>query len=216
MLIKSVIFDFDGVLIESAGIKTGAFRRLVADLDETIREDFVQYHVKNSGISRFVKFRYLYEELLRKPYSERAGFELSERFSALVLDQVKAAPLVEGTKEFLLENRGRRLLFIASGTPERELVDTVFHKEISEYFVGMFGTPTTKPDIINSIKSRYRLKSDEIAFVGDGQSDLEAGQQTGVHFILRATSDNAHFTASARHIISNLKELGSILEGLES
>ena len=50
-MIKAIIFDFDGVLVESAEIKTKAFEMLFSDYPDTI-DDIVQYHKKNMGISR--------------------------------------------------------------------------------------------------------------------------------------------------------------------
>ena len=90
-MIRSIIFDFDGVLVESAEIKTEAFRKLFSAWPDKV-EQIVAYHVKNAGLSRYVKFRYAFEEILGMHFSEELIQELGGEFSQLVLEAVKKAP----------------------------------------------------------------------------------------------------------------------------
>ena len=64
MMIKALLFDFDGVILESADIKTAAYRALFKGEDSNKVEEFIDYHIQNAGISRFVKVRYFYEKIL--------------------------------------------------------------------------------------------------------------------------------------------------------
>ena len=45
-MIKAVIFDFDGVILESADIKTESFKDMVSDYPMEIAEQFVEYHMQ--------------------------------------------------------------------------------------------------------------------------------------------------------------------------
>jgi len=183
-MIKAIMFDFDGVLVESAEIKTDAFRGLFSkQLDKV--DEIVAYHERNMGISRYIKFQYIYENILNIPYYEDVGKELGARFSEIVLDKIKKAPLVNGAKEFLENNHQDYLLFIASGTPQDELDNIVSSKKLAKYFKGIFGSPMTKQKSIEMVKSKYNLKDDEIVFIGDAESDREAAFSTGIHFVLR-------------------------------
>ncbi|KFI34550.1 hypothetical protein HX99_01395 [Peptococcaceae bacterium SCADC1_2_3] len=47
-MIKAIIFDFDGVIIESAEIKTRAFELLFAGYPDKVKE-IIAYHKKNMG-----------------------------------------------------------------------------------------------------------------------------------------------------------------------
>ena len=72
---KAIIFDFDGVLIDSVNIKNKAFKEIVKNKNKTIKKKFIQYHYKNLGISRKVKFKYLLKNLLKKKkYKSRYKF----------------------------------------------------------------------------------------------------------------------------------------------
>lgn len=115
-MIRAAVFDFDGVVLESADIKTNAFRRLFDGNGAA-----VAYHLDHQGVSRYEKFRHVTTEVLGRAYTAEDERRMGERFSALVLDEVLACPFVPGARE-LLERRARELpLFVASGTPEDEL-----------------------------------------------------------------------------------------------
>ncbi len=68
-MIKAIVFDFDGVILESAQIKTETFADVVKDYPKEQADAFVAYHITHMGISRHVKFQYFIEEILKQPYS---------------------------------------------------------------------------------------------------------------------------------------------------
>ena len=105
-MIKAIIFDFDGVIIESSEIKTAAFRTLFATYPDRLTE-IIAHHQKNSGISRYKKFRYIYEEILGQALSVQKEAALGEEFSLIVLEKVLNAPYTAGAIEFLQRNKDR-------------------------------------------------------------------------------------------------------------
>ena len=64
-MLKAIFFDFDGVIVESAGIKTEAFRKLFSNYPDQV-DEIVDYHKANAGISRYDKFDYIYEKILKQ------------------------------------------------------------------------------------------------------------------------------------------------------
>ena len=207
-MIKAVIFDFDGVILESEDIKTEAFRELFRDHPDEI-DTIIDYHIRNSGISRYVKVRYVYEHILGKELSLEKEKELWERFSRLVLNEVLKAPFVPGAKEFLTSNKGAYTLFIASGTPDTELEMTVRERKIKKYFKEIYGSSKKKPDIINGIIKQYDFSVNEIVFVGDAESDRIAAEETGVFFIERGEG-------CGEYTIKDLTRLGEVLGDVSS
>ena len=116
--------------------------------------------------------------------------KLSAKFSGLVLEQILSAPFVAGV-EALLKNKSDNLLFfIASATPEDELVDIVRKRELYDYFKEVNGTPRTKTEISKSILKNYDLSQDSVVFIGDAESDRNAANNVGIPFIARLTSEN--------------------------
>jgi len=190
MMIKTIILDLDGVIIESAGIKTEAFRTLFKGYPDKLPQ-IMAYHEKNAGISRYIKFRYIYEKMLGQELTPEREKELGEEFSRIVLDQILKAPFVAGVIKFLKNNYKRYLLFIASGTPEEELHYILRKRKLDTYFRGAYGTPRTKTDITRRILAEHRLASQEAIFIGDAESDRVAAAETGVIFVARTNiSDN--------------------------
>ena len=208
-MIRAIVFDFDGVIIESTQVKTEAFRMLFSQWPEKI-EEILSYHRNNMGISRFVKFKYIFEEVLKIPYSEKLGSELGKRFSELVIEKVKNAPFVDGAKEFLERNHNMYSMFIASGTPQKELEDIISFRGLDVYFKAVFGAPLTKGEIIRDIIKRCTLLPCEMVFVGDAKTDKEAAEEVGIPFVLRKSPETD--MENARYEVSDMNGLEAIIE----
>ncbi|MBD3426567.1 MAG: HAD hydrolase-like protein [Candidatus Omnitrophica bacterium] len=213
-MIKSIIFDFDGVILESAGIKTEAFKEIFADVfigqPEKLQR-VMDYHIRNAGISRFVKFRYAYEQLLHEQLSKDKETELGEKFARVVYDKVIAAPFVPGARKFLERNRDSYLFFIASGTPEQELSRIIKARHLGSFFKEVHGSPKEKKDIITDVMERHGFSRDEVAYVGDAESDRLAAESSRVIFIERSPGSKAVFS-SGENIIGDLADLDSAIE----
>jgi phosphoglycolate phosphatase-like HAD superfamily hydrolase len=202
-VIRAAVFDFDGVVLESADIKTNAFRRLFDGNPAA-----VAYHLDHQGVSRYEKFRYISTEILGGTYTERDERRLGKRFSELVLDEVLACPFVPGA-EALLGRRARELpLFVASGTPEDELRTIASARGVAGWFAGIYGTPPTKAEIIGRVLDETALAPGEVAMFGDAMTDLEGAQATGVRFVGRVRpGDPDPFVEAQVPVVADLAEL---------
>lgn len=189
-MIKAVIFDFDGVLVESADIKTKAFAKLFEREPAQANRMIVDYHLRNAGVSRIEKFAYIYENILERKLSKNEFDGLCEKFSDIVMEEVIRAPYVKGADDFLKAYHNEFMFFIASGTPADEIADIVKRRSMSYYFKGVYGSPKKKPDMVRDIIAENRFKPSELVYVGDAMSDCEAARANGVRFIARM-KDNA-------------------------
>lgn len=188
-MIKAIVLDFDGVILESMDIKTNAFRKLFNDYPEHL-DAIVEYHIRNGGVSRFKKFSYIYNNILKLPLDENKLKELGEEFSHLVLQEMLKCPFVHGVQEFLDEYSKKVGIFIASGTPQEELHFIVKERGLSDYFKGVYGTPALKTEIIWHILNEEAIRKEEAIFVGDAISDYEDAKEVRIPFVARFNGSN--------------------------
>ena len=214
-MIRAVVFDFDGVLVESVDVKTQAFAALFAEHGEQIVRQVVAYHLANGGISRVQKFKHYYERFLGQPLSTETLQHLCERFRELVLDQVLRADFVSGVPAVLESiHRSGHLMFIASGTPEEELRHIVEKRGLAGLFHGVYGSPVCKPELLRKIESSNGLHSREMVFIGDSLTDFAAAQAANTHFIARLSpGSTVDWNLYSVPVVANLEELQEILSG---
>lgn len=185
MRFDTVLFDFDGVLVESARIKTDAFRVIYAGQPPDVLARIVAYHKANAGISRVVKIRHVEREFLGRPGDDGTVAALSARYSDAVVGKVVAAPPVAGADDFLARFKGRLRMFVISGTPEAELVSIVAARGLGDTFTAVRGSPALKPDIGRDLAARYGLDMARTVFVGDATTDFDAAHDLGCAFVGR-------------------------------
>ena len=54
-----------------------------------------------------------------------------------------------------------------------------------KFFNGIFGTPETKPNIINKIIREHNYDPQKVLYIGDSLSDFNDAKQAGVKFLGR-------------------------------
>ena len=189
-MIKVLLFDFDGVILESAVIKTAAYRKLFERKYPDKVDEFMKYHIQNAGISRYVKFQYFYEKILGIRLTEEKKKELINNFSQIVLKETFNASFVKGMPEFLAENYKKFPLFVVTGTPNEEINCIINKRKLNVYFKEIHGSPKEKKEIIRDILNRYKWSPKEVVFFGDAESDLRTAEETGVIFIAILNNDS--------------------------
>jgi len=210
-MIKGIVFDFDGVILESADIKTEAFRELFRAEGAEVENAVAVYHEANAGIPRLEKFRRIYAEILRRPAGEGEMASLCDRFKHLVHEKVKSAPYVDGFKEFILENRGRYRLFVASAAPQAEIEEVIESKGLGGVFDSVYGFPESKTGAIARIMSGSGFAPGEMVFVGDARADMEAAISKGIFFVARLRDGGYDFPGYSGPKIKDLTGLGAVI-----
>ena len=187
-VIKALIFDFDGVILESVNVKTDVFRALFKRYPTHIPA-IVRYHLKNSGVNRLEKFDYIYKQILHRPLSTYQKNKLAKDFSTLVIAKVLSCRFVPGALSLLKAFHKKIPLFVISATPEKELKRIVRRRKLKCFFKRVYGFPTSKAEAIKSILLAGHWLPKEALYVGDSRADWQAARQTGVQFIGRIYHD---------------------------
>ncbi len=189
--LDAIIFDFDGVIVESVNIKTQAFAALYTDHGEKIVAQVEGYHLRHGGVSRFEKFRYFQTEFVGgAPLEDNEVADLASRFSQLVIDRVVSAPMVKGAQEFLDQCKDQFPLFIVSGTPTSELGEILERRELRKYFGDFKGSPGTKAEHVSELLREYALDADRCVVIGAALADLEGAFANPVGFLGRVAEND--------------------------
>lgn len=195
MRLQAVFFDFDGVIVDSAPVKTTAFATLFHKYGPDVEKKVIDYHLAHQGVSRFEKFRYTYEHILHIPINQDILYELGHEFSKLVLEEVIAAPYLPGVMECLNDLQLLNIpAYIVSGTPDEEIKYIAQVKKIDHYFRCTYGSPPGKTDLLRRIINRNRYNPSCCLFLGDSITDYEASKETAVRFIaIHTTKEDSPF-----------------------
>lgn len=211
------IFDCDGVLFDSNGLKVDAFERTLARrFSRAVVDEFLDDHKKTGGVSRYVKFQRLAERHVQPGEREQTVTALLEEFSAECRALYAVSALTAGAEECLSWLKQRSSLWVASGSDEAELRMVFADRGLSPLFSAVFGSPTPKPELLRRIVTD--APGERMFFVGDSVKDHEAAVLAGIPCVLMATYSDAAdaVTELARQsgapLITGLAELPALIE----
>lgn len=205
----AVILDFDGVVVESVGIKDDAFQELFKDFPAHMAV-IMQYHRANNATIRYEKFRYIYEEILDLPYTAEVSTRLGTQFSKMVFEKIVNCPFVNGALEFLEEHRTKSLLYVVSINPVQELKSILAARKIDHFFSEVYAHPWGKADAIRDILRRNAYLANEAVFIGDSPEDYEAARMVGIDFIGRQASRS--WTGKNCIVLNDMREIANYLK----
>lgn len=182
-MIKAIIFDFDGVILDSMPIKTDAFREIFKSFAPDAVEKLIKYHIQNGGISRFVKIRYFFEDILGEHTSDCEVLRYADMFSNAVIKNLSDPKyLITETIEFIKSRYGKERLFVASGAEQNELRFLCDRFDIAQYFEEILGSPSPKAVILAWILEQYTLSASDCMMIGDSINDYEAASCNKIQF----------------------------------
>ena len=212
-MIKTIIFDFDGVITESVGVKADGFAMLYEPYGKNVVNQVLAHHYANGGVSRYEKFRHYHKAFLGSNLNKNDLKELGSRFSEFVVRRIIKAPYVKGALKFIMENYNKINFFISTGTPQNEIEIILKERGISHYFIEIYGSPQSKIDHITKIINKHNLNKKEIIFIGDSITDKNAANQTGIPFVARI-KDNKDVLLNEHRKIEDFSDLRQIFSGM--
>ena len=179
---ETIIFDCDGVILNSNIIKTEGFFEFALSLGKKNAEKLVNYHIKNGGISRYEKIKYFYKKILNEEINEeKLNFE-TNRYSKIIqkkLMKCSVAPFIENLKLITPNSNW----VVVSGSDQKELREIFKARDLSKNFDdNIFGSPRDKKQIIiRGIKENI-IKFPAI-FIGDSEYDYKTAKTFEFDFI---------------------------------
>ena len=210
MTYKYIIFDFDGVLVESNEIRFNGFRKLFKDYPQEQVDQLVKYAKANGGVSRYKKIEFFFNTIRKEPISSKSVNHWADQFSELVTQDVLEARPVEGSLEFLEKYFNQFDFAIVSGSDQKELRKVCKGRGIDSFFKMILGSPIEKKDNIATLLSDFKWERNKSLYIGDSNNDLEAAEANNIDFIGRS-SGLVDWKSCNIKFVSDLSSLYNVL-----
>jgi phosphoglycolate phosphatase-like HAD superfamily hydrolase len=187
-----VVFDCDGVLLDSNDLKTAVFRAVLEahDFSPATIEAFGAFQRANFGTSRYR----LFQALVDGRFGEQRPVDLATflaDFGTRCRKGYVEQPETAGMRGALARaGQDRRPLYVVSGSDESELRDVFAERSLDAFFADVYGSPATKVENIVRVREHRRQHgggdTERILFVGDAEADMKAAEESGADFVFVA------------------------------
>lgn len=204
-MIKNILFDFDGVILDSVPIRDYGFREVFKEFDNKLVKKLIKFHELNGGLSRYVKIRYFYNEVLGKEVSELEVQRYASSFSSIMRKElIQKKYLIKKTLKFISDNYKNYNLHIVSGSDEKELKFLCGELEITRYFCSINGSPIHKNELVKRVMVNNGYLPNETILIGDSVNDYEAAKYQRIDFY---GFNNAKLKKYSSHYLDNYELL---------
>jgi HAD superfamily hydrolase (TIGR01549 family) len=194
MLVRGVIFDLDGTLIDSG-----------LDFDQMRRD------------MQFGPGELVLETLESLPEGER-----KERCRAILREHehrgATSATLIPGACELVAELNHRRIPQAILTRNSREMTDLALRRlqlAFNQILTREDAPPKPDPAGLITICRTWNVDVTEVIFVGDFQFDLLAGRRAGIRTVLYAPGDPPDYADEADFVVRHLSEICSVVAELD-
>ncbi|MDC3095321.1 HAD family hydrolase [Prochlorococcus sp. AH-716-M06] len=180
---KTLIFDCDGVILNSNKLKTNAFFQTTLGINEESALELVEYHLQNGGISRNKKFEFYLTEILPKYSKIELNIEtLLNSYSEFLEKNLENCEMIDCLSK-LKDRFNKQNRLLVSGGNQKELRILFNKKGISSFFSnGIFGSPDSKEIIIQREIDLLNIIYPAIYF-GDSKYDFEVSRKYDIEFV---------------------------------
>lgn len=181
--IKTIFWDFDGVLMDSMAVRDKGFEVVLSDHPKEQVSELLDFHQKNGGLSRYVKFRYFFEEIKKKQISDEEVIFFAQKFSEVMLaNLLDETLLIAETVEFIKNNYKKYKMHIVSGSDQNELRQICHGLDIDKFFSSIHGSPIPKKELVRNLLERHGYDLEATILIGDSINDYEAAVENGITF----------------------------------
>lgn len=207
---KYIIFDCDGVLLDSNSMKIDAFRKVAAPyLTCTEIEEYCKYVCNSFGKSRYVIIDHLINKyLLGNNISNEILLSL---YAQYIQEDYITCNMTDGALEFVQKMFSKSKLYVVSGSDEKELQEVFVKRGINKYFQCIQGSPTAKKENLAQLLKDIPLE--ETVYIGDTMSDYLACVENDLDFIFMyqystiSDENKAEAQNKSQRTIMNLMDL---------
>mgnify|MGYP001356262417 FL=1 len=219
-MIKNIIFDFDGVIVDSEVLASKAFAKYFSKFDRSIKEEQFYKYAGKKTVEVI--------DLLSAKYK----IENKETFTNEIFDIVaevysRDLKLVDGAKDYI--SKSNRDHFIGSNSNKDRIMDGLKLVELDKIFLSdhvysfdMVERPKPDPDIYLKVLNDNSLNIQETIIIEDSGVGVKAATSAGVRVFGLTAGKHWHsnrdknelFDNGALNVFSDYISLGKAIEEL--
>lgn len=214
-MIKCLVFDFDGVLVDSNAVKRSAYCDVFALLhvDRAVVEQVVE---RSRTGDRYQVIERILRHLMDRGLVPATAplVELVERcadqYNRICESFAATCREVPGASIVLPRLAREYALYVNSGTPEEPLRRVVQARGWTEQFRDVLGAPRTKVENLRKVLGREGVEGFQVLCVGDRREDLDAALDCGCGFV-GVRSDENDFDRESVLLVQDLSTLEEVM-----
>ena len=182
---STLVFDCDGVLLNSNSTKTEGFQSISRFWGEQASNELVNYHLMNGGISRYQKLSYFINHILPRYFASTdlpLIEDLLHDYGQYVRQGLSSATIAPDL-DLLRSHTSTSKWCVVSGSDQLELRQIFSERKLDKYFDGgIFGSPDDKSTILSReiLSGNIQLPA---LFVGDSRYDYTSSKSAGLDFV---------------------------------
>ena len=219
-MIKNIIFDFDGVIVDSEVLASKAFAKYFSKFDRSIKEEQFYKYAGKKTVEVI--------DLLSAKYK----IENKETFTNEIFDIVaevysRDLKLVDGAKDYI--SKSNRDHFIGSNSNKDRIMDGLKLVDLDKIFLSdhvysfdMVERPKPDPDIYLKVLNDNSLNIQETIIIEDSGVGVKAASLAGVRVFGLTAGKHWHsnrdknelFDNGALNVFSDYISLGKAIEEL--
>jgi phosphoglycolate phosphatase-like HAD superfamily hydrolase len=193
--LEAIIWDFDGVILDSNLVRDQGFYEVLKAYKSEDVEELLKFHQANGGLSRYVKFKHFYGEILKVDYSDSDIQSLARSFSEIMKKLLtNKALLIKETLAFISANFEDTPMHIVSGSDGEELRFLCDELCITQFFKSIDGSPIPKTENVRVLIQSFKYESKNMVLVGDSINDFDATVDNNLQFFAYNNDEILHLT----------------------
>ena len=209
-MIRLLVFDFDGVLVDSNAVKQNAYREVLKEVPNGLPA-LAEAQKRFPEADRFgiLKETFL---LVKGPHAnvEADVRRAARRYNTICEEFTATCAEISGVSSVLPELLDSYNLAINSDTPQTPLQRVVIKRGWNTWFSHVLGRPKTKEENFSSLFQAHHVSAQQTVFLGDRERDRKAAINTKCLFVGMKNAFN-NFQRQPQYMVSDLKAFKELI-----